>query len=87
MLLMAEQSPIWIGVAGTLAMLLVPVACPASSLTVTTVTPPRPQIHLTPSMRMDTRSRDITDPDLSDACQPDDRLRGHKRARRCRQDR
>lgn len=85
--LMAGKSLLRTGAAAIFLLLLVPVACPASSLTVTTITPSRPQIHLSPSLRLDVRPRDTYDPGLSESCRPDERLRRGKRERRCRQDR
>lgn len=87
MVVMAETSLIRIGVAGLFAVLVFPAGCLAAQLNVTGVTPVRPQIHLSPSLHMDVRSRDIYDLDLSEACRPDQRLRRSKRERRCRQDR
>ncbi len=66
---------------------LAPTASVAAQLNVTGVTPVRPQIHLSPSLHMDVRSRDIYDLDLSAACRPDERLKRNKHERRCRQDR
>jgi hypothetical protein len=84
---MAGTSLIRIGVAGVFVLVLAPAAALASQLNINTVPPARPQIHLTPSLHMDVRSRDIYDLDLSEACRPDERLKRNKRERRCRQDR
>lgn len=70
-----------------LALVLAPAAGSASQLNITTVTPVRPQIHLNPSLHMDTRSRAVYDLDLSNDCRPNERIRQNKRERRCRQDR
>jgi hypothetical protein len=87
MVVMAGKSLIRIGMVGVFALVLAPAATLANQLNINTVTPVRPQIHLTPSLHMDVRSRDTYDLDLSEACRPDERLKRNKRERRCRQDR
>lgn len=87
MFVMAGKSWIRIGVVSLFALGLAPAASSANQLNLNTVTPSRPQIHLTPSLHMDVRSRDIYDLDISEACRPDERLKRNKRERRCRQDR
>jgi hypothetical protein len=84
---MAQAFLIRIGVLGALAVILAPAICSANQLNIHPAIPVRPQIHLSPSLHMDARSRSFDDIDLSDACRPDVRLRKSKRERRCRQER
>jgi len=87
MIVMAWASFIRTGVFGACAVMLAPTLCPANQLNFHPGTPVRPQIHLSPSLHMDARTRTLNDIDLSEACRPDERLRKSKRERRCRQER
>ncbi|HEX7789905.1 MAG TPA: hypothetical protein VF467_05180 [Afipia sp.] len=86
---MARKFYIRIGVAGAWAVMLAPSVCSANQLNLhPTITPVRPQIHLSPSLHTDARSRALDNIDLSDACRADERIKPKgKREWRCRQDR
>lgn len=85
---MARKFVTRIGVAGVWIILLAPSISLASQFNLSpTITPVRPQIHLSPSLRIDARARSLDNIDLSEACRSDERLRKTKRERRCRRDR
>lgn len=81
---MARKNFIRIGGLSACAVVLAPAICSANHLNIQSAIPVRPQIHFTPSLHMDARSRSLNDIDLFDVCRPDERLRKSKRARRCR---
>ncbi len=84
---MAGKALIRIGRLGVLALVLAPASGMASQLNITSVTPVRPQIYLSPSLNMDVRSRTVYDLDISQNCSPDERVKKRKRDHRCRRDR